>query len=265
MEEKMKLRAIVTAPAMSVALGWIGLAGFASVASAGEAHAIIAPDGVKWGPGPKVLPPGAEAAVLFGDPSKEGLFGLRVKFPAGYAIPPHTHPVIEAVTVISDFQARNGRSGRSEATKALPAGSFFALPIGMAHFVYIDEPTVIQIAPMARGASPMSIRRTILGRRNSRGPSQKEQPRRVSAGPSFPGSQKVSTGGLEESFLISGAGSGKTSSMRAAPVTDLGPELPALRVGRQEFSGRLAVVAAVALEHDPEVGTGFRKKIMLQQ
>ncbi len=66
-----------------LAIGWIGLAGFASVASAEEAHAIIAPDDIKWGPAPKALPPGAEAAVLFGDPSKEGLFALRVKFRQG--------------------------------------------------------------------------------------------------------------------------------------------------------------------------------------
>jgi quercetin dioxygenase-like cupin family protein len=147
MEEKMKLHAIATALAMSVALGWIGLAGFASVASAEEAHAIIAPNEIKWGPAPKVLPPGAEAAVLFGDPSKEGLFALRVKLPAGYAIPPHTHPVIEAVTVISGtFKLGMGEAADQSATKALPTGSFFALPTGMAHFVYIDEPTVIQIS-----------------------------------------------------------------------------------------------------------------------
>ena len=53
------------------------------------------------GSGAAVLPPGAEAAVLFGDPSKEGLFALRLKLPAGYRVPPHTHPVDEVVTVVS--------------------------------------------------------------------------------------------------------------------------------------------------------------------
>ena len=61
---------------------------------------------------------------MFGDPTKEGLFALRLKFPAGYAVPPHTHPVDEVVTVVSGF---------------------FALPPGMAHFAYIDEETVVQI------------------------------------------------------------------------------------------------------------------------
>ena len=62
---------------------------------------MVTPNDVKWGPAPKVLPAGAQAAALFGDPTKEGLFALRIKFPAGYAIAPHTHPVDEVVTVIS--------------------------------------------------------------------------------------------------------------------------------------------------------------------
>ena len=36
-------------------------------------HTIIAPEDMKWGAGPAALPRGAEATVLYGDPSKEGL------------------------------------------------------------------------------------------------------------------------------------------------------------------------------------------------
>ena len=128
------------------AIGLIGFCGIASFASAEDAHTVIAPDDVKWGPAPKVLPAGAEAAVLFGDPTKEGLFALRLKFPAGYAVPPHTHPVDEVVTVVSGtFNLGMGETAERSAAKALAAGSFFALPPGMAHFAYIDEETVVQI------------------------------------------------------------------------------------------------------------------------
>jgi len=68
-------------------VGSIALASVASLAAAEDAHKMIAPNDVQWGPAPAVLPPGAEAAVLFGDPTKEGLFALRIKVPAGYAIP----------------------------------------------------------------------------------------------------------------------------------------------------------------------------------
>ncbi|UWU17197.1 cupin domain-containing protein (plasmid) [Rhizobium sullae] len=124
----------------------IGLCGMASFASAEGAHTMVTPDDVKWGPAPKVLPAGAEAAVLFGDPTKEGLFALRLKVPSGYAIAPHTHPADEVVTVVSGTTNLGmGETADRKAAKALPAGSFFALPPGMAHFVYFDEETVVQI------------------------------------------------------------------------------------------------------------------------
>ena len=84
--------------------------------------------------------------MLFGDPSKEGLFAMRVKFPAGYAIPPHTHPVDEVVTVVSGtFKLGMGETADKGAANPLPAGSFFALPPNTAHFAYADEETVVQI------------------------------------------------------------------------------------------------------------------------
>jgi len=60
-------------------------------AGATSEHTIIAPEEMKWGAGPAALPPGAEAVVLYGDPSKEGLFAMRIKVPRGYRIPPHSH------------------------------------------------------------------------------------------------------------------------------------------------------------------------------
>jgi hypothetical protein len=38
-----------------------------------------------------------------------------------------------------------GETADRSATKAMPAGSFFALPPDMAHFVYFDEETVLQV------------------------------------------------------------------------------------------------------------------------
>src|ERR1700693_6628862 len=58
-------------------------------------------DGLTWGPAPPVLPKGAEIAVLSGDPSKDGLYVLRLKMPANYKLPAHNHPTTEYVTVIS--------------------------------------------------------------------------------------------------------------------------------------------------------------------
>jgi quercetin dioxygenase-like cupin family protein len=119
---------------------------FVLPAHAAEEHAVFAPDKIKWGPAPDVLPKGAKAAVLYGDPTKEGPFALRLRLPSGYHVPPHSHPVDENVTVISGtFKLGMGETPDQNKVEALPAGSFFSLPPGMNHFVYADGETVIQI------------------------------------------------------------------------------------------------------------------------
>jgi quercetin dioxygenase-like cupin family protein len=127
----------------------VAVAAVAATAPAGamDPHTIVSPQEIKWGPAPAVLPPGAEAAVLFGDPGKAGLFALRLKLPAGYSVPPHMHPVDEVVTVISGtFNLGMGETADQSQVQPLPAGSFFALPPDTAHYVFIDEETVIQIS-----------------------------------------------------------------------------------------------------------------------
>src|SRR5262245_57326498 len=80
-----------------------GIAGAHSLVTAqsSESYKIVSPQQVKWEPAPDALPAGAQAVVLLGDPSKEGLFALRLKLPKGYRVPPHSHSVQEVVTVIS--------------------------------------------------------------------------------------------------------------------------------------------------------------------
>ncbi len=48
-------------------------------------------------------------AVISGDPSKDGLYVVRLKMPANYKIPAHNHPTAEYVTVVSgDFHIGMG-------------------------------------------------------------------------------------------------------------------------------------------------------------
>ncbi len=75
--------------------------GIGGIGTVSYAQSVTTPKTTKWGPAPAVLPAGARAAVLEGDPTKSGSFTLRLLFPAGYKIPPHSHPADEHVTVIS--------------------------------------------------------------------------------------------------------------------------------------------------------------------
>ncbi len=132
----------------TLAIGFLLLIGGTSAANpqSRDGHRIIPSRDIAWAPGPASIPAGAQAATLYGDPSKEGLFALRLKLRKGYRIPPHTHPKPEVVTVLSGtFRLDMGEVEDRGKAQPLPAGSFCALPPGMVHYAIADEDTVIQL------------------------------------------------------------------------------------------------------------------------
>jgi quercetin dioxygenase-like cupin family protein len=109
-------------------------------------HKIVGPTEMTWGDAPPGLPAGAKMAVLDGDPSKKGSFTVRLQAPAGYKVPPHTHPTTERVTVISgSFHLGMGEKFDEAAGPELSPGSFAVLPAGMAHFAWSTGESVVQI------------------------------------------------------------------------------------------------------------------------
>src|SRR5881394_1383715 len=93
--------------------------------------AIHAPDALDWADGPPSLPPGAQIAVLEGDPTKPGPFVMRVKLPDGYKVPPHTHPKPERVTVLSgSFHLGMGDRFDPKHAVELRAGTYGTWPAG---------------------------------------------------------------------------------------------------------------------------------------
>ena len=133
---------------LAMGVGLIAISGsFASAQPAGGTHTILTPPQINWGAAPPSLPPGARAAVLYGDPTKEGMFVLRLRLPKGYRIPPHMHPKPEIVTVISGaFHVGMGTVANASKAKRLPPGSFFAFDPGMAHYAFVREETVVQLS-----------------------------------------------------------------------------------------------------------------------
>jgi quercetin dioxygenase-like cupin family protein len=117
-----------------LAAGTAALFGAAPLNAAEPHHTVVPADTIKWGAAPPSLPPGAQAAVLLGSPAKEGPFVLRLKFPAGFVIPPHRHSKDEFVTVLAGGFAVAAGDKLDPAAKPLPAGSFIHLPAGMPHY-----------------------------------------------------------------------------------------------------------------------------------
>jgi len=113
-------------------------------ATAQHPHVMATLNDAKWGPAPPMLPPGAQLAVLSGDPTKSGPFVVRLKFPANYGIPAHSHPGDENVTVISGaLHIGMGSKLDRKAGTALSPGSYALLPAGMNHFAYTRSETTI--------------------------------------------------------------------------------------------------------------------------
>ena len=111
-----------------------------------SAHAQMNSNDLKWGPAPAVFPKGAQMAVLSGDPGKAGLFTVRLKMPAGYAIQAHHHPTTEYVTVVAgDFALGMGDKLDKSKGITLHAGGFAAAPAGMNHFAWAVTDAVVQV------------------------------------------------------------------------------------------------------------------------
>ena len=118
-------------------------------------HVMFAAADLKWADGPPALPAGAKVAVLSGDPGKAGPFTVRLQFPTGYKVPPHTHPTAENVTVVSGTLALGmGAKFDEAATHELTAGGFASMPAGMQHFAWCKSECVVQV----HGAGPFEVK-----------------------------------------------------------------------------------------------------------
>jgi quercetin dioxygenase-like cupin family protein len=127
------------------------------VAAQSESHVrhSFTPDTIPWGPAPPVIPPGAQFAVLEGDPgASSGDFTIRLKMPDGYRIAPHFHPQRENVTVISGtFKLGHGDIFKPGKMEAFSEGSFAFLDPDMHHYAMACGQTIVQV----HGQSPFQF------------------------------------------------------------------------------------------------------------
>ena len=115
-----------------------------------------------WSPAPPLLPKGAEIAVLDGDPTKPVPYTVRLKFPAHYAIPAHSHPTDEHVVVTSGalvFGMGDELDKRSSTNSRLTVGGFVVAAANMNHFAFTrDEETTIVLYGEGPWSSTTSTR-----------------------------------------------------------------------------------------------------------
>jgi quercetin dioxygenase-like cupin family protein len=123
----------------------------AQTGATGQAS-IVTADKVQWMDAPQ-FGPGVQAATLAGNPAQSEPYVVRLKLPANLAVPPHTHPGTENVTVLSGrLNLGMGESFDQTKGQQLGSGSFFTIPANTPHFAWASEETVIQIHGMGPSA-----------------------------------------------------------------------------------------------------------------
>jgi quercetin dioxygenase-like cupin family protein len=116
-------------------------------------HQSVRTSDLKWVPVPS-LPKGAQLAVIEGPMSEAVPFTVRLKFPANYAIPPHTHPAVERVTVLSGtLHMGMGAKLDRHGSEPVGAGDMMIMQPGTAHFAWTRGETVVQL----HGTGPWGI------------------------------------------------------------------------------------------------------------
>jgi hypothetical protein len=110
---------------------------------------------IPYGPAPAFLRPGAQLAVLEGDPgAAQGDFTVRLKMPSGYRIAPHWHPNRENITVLAgNFKAGMGDSFDESKMMTFGVGSFVFMDPSMHHYAMADGEVVVQV----HGQSPLQF------------------------------------------------------------------------------------------------------------
>ena len=131
---------------MNVRMAYLLLA-FSTIGMSAPAHAqsvVVLPDQVSF-----KGPPGApQAAVLFGDPTKGGLFVQRTKFAPGMKVMPHTHPDQPRTIVVLSGTLYFGLGQQWDESKLrpYPAGTLFSEAAGTPHYAWAkDGEVIIQI------------------------------------------------------------------------------------------------------------------------
>jgi quercetin dioxygenase-like cupin family protein len=106
----------------------------------------LTPDQAEW----KEVPGGhgVQMAVISGDPSKEGLYVIRVRFPAGIMSSPHFHPEDRhAIVLKGTWYTGTDDSWDPDRTVALKPGSYMKHPAGAVHYDGAkDEEVIVQIS-----------------------------------------------------------------------------------------------------------------------
>lgn len=117
-------------------------------------HVTLPASALTWGDAPPGLPAGMRSAIVYGDPGQAQPYVLRAQLPANYRIPPHWHPTMENITVLSGTVALGmGDKFDESAMQEVTTGGFASVPADMRHTFMAKTAATIQV----HGIGPFGI------------------------------------------------------------------------------------------------------------
>ena len=144
-----KIRAALFIAAFICVGGIVFVADAQSQAGAdGKQFLRVTPETVNWvdypGDGAQF---GIKEAFIYGDPTKPGLYVIRIKFPPGVMSTPHSHPETRIGTVIAGtWWTGTGEKFDAASTTAIPTGGMMIHPAGKMHYDGArDRETIVQM------------------------------------------------------------------------------------------------------------------------
>ncbi len=107
-------------------------------------------DALPWGEPANAM----QYLALSGSSSAEGApFVFRLKVQPGFELGPHTHPIVEHLTVLSgNFFVGVGETFDREAATAYGPGSYLEIAAGVPAYMWVEEETVVQV----HGVGPLA-------------------------------------------------------------------------------------------------------------
>jgi mannose-6-phosphate isomerase-like protein (cupin superfamily) len=128
-----------------------GTSAAGSLQAPAHGHVMVQPAEITWRP----LRPGAEIAVVSGDPDTPGApFVMRMRYTGVVRVPPHWHPTDEHITVLSGtFVVGMGERSEEKGARELIAGAYAWVPAKMSHYAWSKGDTVVQV----HGLGPFAI------------------------------------------------------------------------------------------------------------
>jgi quercetin dioxygenase-like cupin family protein len=139
---------------MPTKLVWLVLTLLSNVALAQDAAESVVrlPDEIEY----SAADAGPSMAVLYGDPTKPGVYVARVKIPAGFQLMPHIHPDEwrTAVVLSGTLFFGLGTKWNESNLRPYPAGTFFSEPKDTPHFAWArDGEVIVQVTGMGPSGS----------------------------------------------------------------------------------------------------------------